>query len=264
MPSHEPPITSEQFNQWLDGNDSVPGLKPLVGKVHAFNDAWFEHLRDEFDQFENDSDNKGKIIILENLDEALDFSFQNVATPNNTQDLDEAIGGLLIEIEGYKRLSDRYFKDLLTLSQTDRTLKKAARDARTNLFNRADEVQRALQNQDQTLSIKASDFDFCTDKFLTRLQNLDLPPNSKVLVHTEELFRNRRLVLGEPQLRNLIDAWGDVVSDFIKDTQDTDNFDSSDPDIYEFGEPATIADFICIHDRLDTLYSRLTTNVSRD
>jgi hypothetical protein len=257
-----------EFNQWFKGNQTVippvEGLHTLVERVHDADEAWLTQLNGE-SPFGNNPDIETKVTILGNLDEALLHSFNAVAQATNIPNdkLDETLNGLLIEIEGYKRLSHPFFLDLRRLSETDDVLKKAARDARLNLFNKADKVQRELQKAEPTNAIKASDFDLCTEKFLARLQELNLPAESKVKDHTESLFRNRRLMLEEPDLKNLINAWGDVVSGFVKDAQDTPDF-GKDEDGYEFGEPATIADFICMHDRLDTLYSRLATNVSRN
>lgn len=237
-------------------NDYFQQLKSLVEAVNASDDSWIAHLREEFDNFENDAEAEAKISILSNLDNAVYQSFQtppvNVDAPN--QLAVDALSGLVIELEGYRRLSQRYFSDLRKLSETDRLTQTAADNARKALFRKVEEVQRWLEQQNRP--IKPSDFDTCTEQFLARLD-----PASRERTLTEQLFSNRRLDLNDAELNRLISAWGEAVSSFIRDAQDTDDDRNSRQDRLDFGESDTIANFLCIHDRLETLYGRLATNV---
>jgi hypothetical protein len=74
---------------------------------------------------------------------------------------------------------------------------------------------------------------------------------------TNEILSNRTPALSDSQVQELINAWGNVVSSFVENAQDTNTDDK-----VNIGDSKTIESFFCIHERLETLYGRLGTNVS--
>lgn len=154
-------------------------------------------------------------------------------------------------LEGYKRLSQRTIALLLEKSQSGSAkLKELADKAEASLATLYD-----LLDQVESYN-PAIDFDECQQLFLNSLPIEKYP---KAYAFTQELFRDHYLPL-DLKLDNLLDAWGTGISSFINNAQQTDKTS----DTVKFGEPETIVDFLCMHDCLETLYSRLVTNVPNE
>ncbi|XHX78699.1 MAG: hypothetical protein RBJ76_01855 [Stenomitos frigidus ULC029] len=114
-----------------------------------------------------------------------------------------------------------------------------------------------IQYNQLKVSLAAIDDDFlddlippCSDPlFLGLLTDVG---TSKVKSWTQQLLSDQAPALSDSQVQELIDAWGRAVTAFVKDT--ADNVDKVEP-----GEPKTIAQFFCIHNQLEGLYSELST-----
>jgi hypothetical protein len=207
------------------------------------NDEWFSSLEAKAG---GDEEAKKKVETLKFFDGILRSSTQTKVNSTSNSDL----GCLVTEIRGYQDLTERFFSDLRALTMKDQPLENAAVKKRNELFQVLKQVQK--WSLGDAGGISPSDFGACTNQFLSRMQ-----AGSRELSRTQQLFKNQSLELAESDLKNLADAWGNVVSTFVEDAQDTDNDDQ-----LNIGDPATIAGFLCIHNRLETLYSRLDTNVS--
>ena len=246
-------------SQATDGSEFQTRYKDLKKLVDALNNAdktWLGQLESKYPT--DDLEIQGKIKTLQALDDFIKISFlaEGKQFPSGKHDDNiHILGGLVTELEGYKNLTERYFSELCDLTETDSTQENAVRDARKQLFEKLTEVKQYVFQEEQ--GTPPSEFDACTDIFLQWLQKTQHPAEYQ---RTQELFRNKSSDLTESDLNNLINAWGEAVASFVEDAQETKQ--SGDP--VKFGEPETVADFLCIHDRMETLYGRLVTNVSRN
>lgn len=211
------------------------------GKSGA-NDQWFLSLNEKA-KANKDEEAKAKVVTLQFFDGILKASI--TPPPINENQLDR----LVSEIRGCQVLTERPFSELRGLTVKDQTLENVAIKRRNELSQVLDQVQQWLLKA--VGGISPSEFGTCTNQFLDRMQA------GFELSRTQQLFKNQHLELTEVDLRNVTDAWGNVVSAFVEDAQDTDN---NDP--LKIGDPVTIAHFLCIHNRLETLYGRLESNVS--
>ncbi|MBD2157865.1 hypothetical protein [Leptolyngbya sp. FACHB-16] len=223
--------------------------KQTDGELVGDNDKW---LVDLFKRATASSDKEAehKISALQFLDQILRSSVSTPFPSNSYIAADEALGRLVNEIRGYQDLTERFFSDLRRLTSKDQQLEQKAVETRNNLFTKLSQVQQWLIERKE--GTNPSEFGACTNQFLSRIQS-----NPRALSLTQQLFKNQQLELAESDLRTLIDVWGDVVSTFVEDAQDTDKDDS-----LKLGNPETIAQYLCIHNRLETLYARLSTNIS--
>lgn len=222
--------------------------KEEAGVLKGANDKW---LADLLVKVNADEAARGKISSLQFLDQLL-RSFGAVNFPkHNCDEAERTLGRLVDEIRGYQDLTERFFSDLRKLTSKDQALEGKAAEARKNLFAKLSQVQTWLFEKRGT-SPSPSEFGPCTNQFLSRINS-----KPQELSRTQKLFRNQSLELSESDLRSLTDAWGEAVSTFVEDAQDTDQNDS-----LQLGNPETIAQYLCIHNRLETLYVRLGTNVS--
>lgn len=96
----------------------------------------------------------------------------------------------------------------------------------------------------------------CTNQFLNYLET---KPAEYGL--TRDLLEGQQdLPLTDTEIEKLTNSWGSAINDFVTDARK----DTATDDPYKFGLSATLAGFLCIHSQLETLYSRLTTNVLRE
>lgn len=210
------------------------------------NDKWLESLKKKAET-NQDGEAKAKVDTLKFFDGILRSS---ITSPrNNNEQPQEQLGRLVSEIRGYQVLTERFLADLGDLTVKDQQLEAAATEKRNQLFETLDRVQNELLTQSGRSN--PSEFDTCTKQFLDRMQS------GRELNLTQQLFKDQSPEFMESDPRNLTDAWGTVVSSFVEDAQDTNSDDKLD-----IGNPKTIASFFCIHERLETLYSRLESNVS--
>jgi hypothetical protein len=207
------------------------------------NDQWLKSLEDKA---ETNKEAKAKVGTLKFFDGILRSSIN--PSPSSL-DEESQLGRLVSEIQGYQVLTERFVLELGALTVTDQLLEEEASRKRSNLFETLDRVQNWLLAQAGRTSPSA--FDACTRQFLERMQA------GRELALTQQLFNNRSPELMESDLLNLTNAWGNVVSSFVEDAQVTNTDDK-----VIIGDSKTIESFFCIHERLETLYSRLGTNVS--
>jgi len=206
------------------------------------NDQWLNSLSV---QANGDEKATKKVTTLQFFDQILGSSI------NEAPDMDVDLGQLVTEIRGYQDLTERFFSDLRKLTVKDWNLEQAAIKKRNELFEVLNQVQKWLLERQGGVS--PEEFDACTNQFLSLMK-----PGSNELSLTQQLFKNQYLEeLAESDPENLTNAWGDVVSIFVEDAQDTD-----EEDPLKIGHPETIASYLCIHDRLETLYGLLGTNIS--
>ncbi len=213
-------------------------------KKSGANDKWFISLEEKA-KASGDKEAENKVTTLKFFDEVLRSSIQSTIAKNTD------LGRLVSEIRGYQGLTERFFSELRELTVKDQPLENNVVKKRDELFQVLDQVQQwSLANAGE---ISPSEFGTCTEQFLDRMD-----VGSKALSFTQQLFKNQQLELAESDLKNVTDAWGNVVSSFVKDAQDT----TGASDKLKIGDPATIASFFCIQNRLETLYGLLGNNVS--
>lgn len=221
---------------------SINDLTSAVNALVTANNTWFSSLEEKAENNEAES----KVTTLRFFDEILRSSIQSIQ-PTNTNYL----GRLVSEIRGYQGLTERFFSELRELAVKDHLLENDAVKKRDGLFQVLDQVQQWLLADAGVIS--PSDFDAGTNQFLALIQ-----ADPKEVTLTQQLFKDQQLELIESELRSVTDAWGNVVSSFVEDAQNTTDTDDS----LNIGDPMTIASFFCIQNRLETLYGRLDTNVS--
>lgn len=233
-------------------NDVSSAKSALITAVNAVtktdksgaNDQWFISLEAKA-KTSGDKEAENKVTTLKFFDDVLKSSITK--PPANETEL----GLVVSEIRGYQDFTERFFSELQKLSVKDQLLEEGAVKKRHDLFEVLSQVQQWLLTRSGRIS--PLEFGACTNQFLSRM-----PAGSKELSLTQQLFKNQSLEqLIESDLKPLTDAWGTVVSTFVEDAQDTDSDDK-----LNIGDAKTIASFLCIHERLETLYGRLGTNVS--
>lgn len=211
------------------------------------NDQWLKSLKEKAEA-NKDEEAKAKVGTLQFFDGILKSSITSITPPLTDE---KQLGRVVSEIRGCQVLTERFFSDVRRLTAKDQPLENIAVTKRNELFQVVDQVQQWLLKE--VGGISPSEFGACTNQFLDQMQ-----AGSKALSLTQQLFKNQYLELAEVDLRAVTDAWGDVVSTFVEDAQDT----TGEKDSLKIGDPATIARFLCIHNRLETLYGRLESNVS--
>jgi hypothetical protein len=91
-----------------------------------------------------------------------------------------------------------------------------------------------------------------------------IPLGSREHDQTVALLEGGHLTLSNGQVRKLINSWGKAVRDFVQaQTPPINSLTFGQALNQEFGSLGTIADFLCVHNVLDTLYDRLETKVTR-
>jgi hypothetical protein len=101
--------------------------------------------------------------------------------------------------------------------------------------------------EDETIDLTDEIESFCSDSLF--FKSLDAP--FKQL--TEALLNDRSPDLNETNINPLIQAWGKAVQKFVDDARKKGEQNGK----VTPGEPETFASFFCIHNQLETLYSRL-------
>lgn len=210
------------------------------GDNNGASDQWLKSLET---QDETNGEAEAKVKTLQFLDGILRSSTQKLLDKNTT----ELLGSVVSEIRGYQVLTERYISELGDLTVKDQTLEDEVVKQRSKLFEVLDQVQNWLLSQDGRSS--PSEFDACTEQFLNFMES-----DSSELALTRQLFRDQTLPESDLKidLQKLTGAWGNAISSFVEDAQDTGG---NDP--LEIGDPATIANFLGIHERIETLYERL-------
>ncbi|HEX6557540.1 MAG TPA: hypothetical protein VF026_32550 [Ktedonobacteraceae bacterium] len=89
-----------------------------------------------------------------------------------------------------------------------------------------------------------------------------IPPGSKDFTRTLALLEGQRLTLSDRQIKGLTNSWGKAVTSFVQKPlpqahllRDFESQESTSLD--------SIANFLCVHSALETLYDRLETRVTR-
>ena len=89
-----------------------------------------------------------------------------------------------------------------------------------------------------------------------------LTAGSKEFTRTLALLEGQRLTLSDSQIKGLTNSWGKAVTSFVQkplpQAQSVQDLESQ-----EFTGLDTIANFLCVHSTLETLYDRLETRVTR-
>ena len=237
---------ADKFNSYKEAFDALSKAIEAVSKEHngnlmGANDEWLKNLASAH----SDDETEKKVETLIFLDKILRSSIPT--TLQTGDDVKKALGLLVTETRGYQDLTERFFSDLRKPSGEDNQLEDAAVQKRSELIEVLNQVQNWLLSQDGGSS--PSEFDACTEQFL-----IFMGSNSSELDLTRQLFRDQTLPESDLKidLQKLTGAWGKAISSFVENAQDTDG---DDP--LEIGDPATIANFLCIHERIETLYERI-------
>lgn len=237
------------LNCWLEKFHAIKNILNEPAEIdetilQAKNSKWLEQLNTQFNQ---DSDIKTYIENLKDLDRLIAENqlFQSK--------VEENLKDIVVEIEAYKQLTERSFNALFEMSQANQDCKNladCAKKAREDLFEICDEVKQLYRWEETEPVTTSSELDVCQQGFLEVLKNLSV--SQELHDDTANLFRNLPLDdLTESDLNELIKAWERAVSWLVNQAK------SSEP-----GDAMTIGRFLCFGNSLETLYSRLATNVS--
>lgn len=102
--------------------------------------------------------------------------------------------------------------------------------------------------KDETVDLTEEIESFSSDRLFLKFLSKD-----EFRSWTEALLSDRDPNLNDNQINQLIQAWGKSVQQFVEDARKK----GSSPDEATPGQPETFASFFCIHNELETLYSRL-------
>jgi len=196
----------------------------------------------------------------------------------------ESLGRAVVEAEAYLILTHEAFTNLYTLS--DRIVTGSPDKNFDKLKNRikqpyvdANSHRNDLNTQISTLLASAAGptpvvalppteptgadlllgrkLNACSEFFLGLLT-----AGSKEFARTLALLEGQRLTLSDSQIKGLTNSWGKAVTSFVQkplpQAQSVQDLESQ-----EFTGLDTIANFLCVHSTLETLYDRLETRVTR-
>ena len=219
------------------------------------------------------------VSFLQYTDKKLD------ARVSQSDPTSEELGRAVVEAEAYRLLTNEAFTNLLNFSQaigvfktttgTDENFENfkqnlnklfpPAKTARQDLSSDVDTLLKQSTGLTPVVTLPPAEpegTDLLLGKKLSHcdlifLENI-LPSTSKEFDETVTLLEGGHLRLSNNRIRKLINTWEKAVKNFVQAKTTADQVAEN-----EFGSLDTIADFLCIHNVLDTLYDRLETRVTR-
>ena len=196
----------------------------------------------------------------------------------------ESLGRAVVEAEAYLILTHEAFTNLYTLSDRIVTgspdknfdklknrIKQPYVDANSHRNDLNTQISTLLQSAAGSTTVVAlppaeptgadlllgRKLNPCSEFFLGLI-----PAGSKDFTRTLALLEGQRLTLSDSQIKGLTNSWGKAVTSFVqkplpqaRSVQDLEG--------QEFTSLDSIANFLCVHSALETLYDRLETRVTR-
>lgn len=235
-------------------------LRKTADALRNANKAWLEFLINN--KCKEDSGKKSfvesKKTNFEFINATLNFPVDNQraipSPPNNPNEQ-------LALFTAYSVVTEKLFSDLPKADTFEEAkLTDEVNNKRNNLLEQIRQLQSSLEVAVSTEKVEDKNHNLtdnpCTNQFLNYLETKPAEYG-----WTRDLLEGQQdLPLTDAEIKKLTVSWGCAIDNFVADARK----DTATDDPLKFGLSATFAGFLYIHDQLETLYSRLTTNVLRE
>ncbi|MDM9580115.1 hypothetical protein [Nostoc sp. GT001] len=174
--------------------------------------------------------------------------------PNNTDELRQKIEELEFYLKILKRLGEELFKVDATKLSSNPKNKEEKEKLEQDFLNLLTELKYSFKVvAEKPLDSTGEIEELCSNSvILGFLQDTDIV----VKQNTQALLENRIPNLSEEQINNLTSAWGTAINEFVEDArQSGGKLEPANPE--EPGTQKTLANFFCLHNELELIYSRL-------